>query len=104
MKKRYWAGLGILAFGAHLATQAFWIVPRSLTLREIDIQSPNWRGGPLRIALLSDVHGDKFHMPIARITSLSQSVARLKPDVILLGGDYAGGHFRRAGPAGAARS
>jgi uncharacterized protein len=102
MKKRLWAGLVIL-IGAILALQAFWLEPRSLTVREIVVESPRWRGAPLRVAMLSDIHGDAFHMPLRRIKSLPASVSALDPDIILLGGDYVGGHFDKSGPRGSAR-
>jgi uncharacterized protein len=94
-------GACIVSFGAFLAAQAFWFVPRSLTVRETEITSPKWQGPPVRIALLADIHGDNFHMPIARIKSLAVSVAALKPDIVLLGGDYTGGHFKKSSPPGA---
>jgi uncharacterized protein len=93
--------LCIFVFGAYLALQAFWFEPQSLTVREIGVQSPQWKGAPVRIALLSDIHGDEFHMPVARVKSLAGSAASLKPDIVLLGGDYAGGHFKKSHPPGA---
>jgi uncharacterized protein len=100
MKKRRLVVIGILAMlalGIGLASLAFWIEPRSLTVREMTIQTPQWRGPPLRVALLSDIHGDQFHMPVSRIRALAVAASTLKPDVILLGGDYVGGHFQQSG-------
>lgn len=97
-----WVFLAALVLGAYLALQAFWFVPRSLTVREIAIQSPEWRGPPLKIALVSDIHGDEFHMPVSRIKAIAADVTALKPDIVLLGGDYVGGHFRKSGLPGAA--
>ena len=97
------AAFVLVVVGTYLAAQAFWFVPRSLMVREINVQSPQWNGPPLRVALVSDIHGDRFHMPIARIKSLGDSVASLKPDIVLLGGDYTGGHFARSGLPGSRR-
>jgi uncharacterized protein len=104
MKKRRLVMVGILAtlaLGIGLASNAFWIEPRSLTVREMTIQTPQWRGPPLRIALLSDIHGDQFHMPVKRIRALSAAAAALQPDIVLLAGDYVGGHFGQSGLPGA---
>lgn len=100
---RWRVALVILALGVYLASRAFWFEPQSLTIREMSIQTPDWKGPPVRVALLSDIHGDQFHMPVSRIKGLAQSIAVLKPDLVLLGGDYVGGHFAQAGLPGASR-
>lgn len=97
------AAFGVVVIGGYLALRAFWFEPQSLTVREMEVHSPSWRGAPVRIAVLSDIHGDKFHMPVARVKSLAVSVAGLNPDVILLAGDFAGGHFKKSRPPGASR-
>ena len=96
--------IGLVIIGIFLASLAFWIVPRSLTVREMSVQSPRWKGPPLKVALVSDTHGDRFHMPPSRIRALSLAVTNLKPDIILLGGDYVGGHFAQSGLPMAQRS
>jgi uncharacterized protein len=97
------AVFGIVVLGLYLGTRAFWFEPQSLTVREMEVQSPRWQGAPLRVALLSDIHGDEFHMPISRIKSLARSVDTLKPDIVLLAGDYVGGHLKKSSPPGSKR-
>ncbi|MFP1130526.1 metallophosphoesterase [Asticcacaulis sp. W401b] len=56
------------------------------------------------MAVLSDIHVDALHMPPERVRRIAEQVRALRPDVILLAGDYVGGHGLEAGPPRAARS
>jgi predicted MPP superfamily phosphohydrolase len=92
------AGLALLAF------IAFWGEPRSLTARTFSVETPSWMTEPLRVALVSDVHVDGVHMRPGRVARIVERVGALRPDVVLLAGDYVGGHLERAAPPGAARA
>lgn len=83
----------LVIFGIFLAFIAFWYEPRSLVVKEVKIESPHWHGKPIRIALISDIHADNFHMPLSRVKSIVAQTNSLNPDLVFLGGDYAGGHF-----------
>ncbi|EGF91928.1 calcineurin-like phosphoesterase family protein [Asticcacaulis biprosthecium C19] len=82
-------GLGVIA----MAADAFWFEPRSTVVSEFDVEVPAWPKdtAPLRVVLLSDIHVDDVHMPPERVRKIAEQVAGLKPDVILLAGDYIGG-------------
>ena len=58
-----------------------------------DVALPNWPAGqtPLRIVQLSDLHGSWLDMPPDRISGIVAQVNALRPDVVVLTGDYIGG-------------
>ena len=89
---------------AWLAFVAFWQEPRTLTVRALEVETPSWRARPLRVAFISDIHVDRFHMPPRRVAEIASRTGELAPDIIILGGDYVGGHFLRSGLPEAARS
>jgi uncharacterized protein len=99
--------LALLALiGAWPAYRAFWGEPQEFTVRRFDVQSPRWPASapPMRIALLSDIHVDGFHMSPARVRRIAARVAALEPDIVVLAGDYVGGHGIRSGPEFGARA
>jgi hypothetical protein len=44
----------------------------------------------LRVAALADLHAGFPHMPLSRVRGIVEATNRLKPDVVVLLGDYAG--------------
>lgn len=82
-----------------LVDAAFWREPRSLSLGYVRVATPSWPKGtaPLRIALISDIHVDRGHMPPERVRRIAETVNALSPDLIVLGGDYVGGLWGEAG-------
>jgi uncharacterized protein len=92
--------------GAWPAYRALWGEPQEFTVRRFEVQSPAWPAAapPLRIALLSDIHVDEFHMPPERVRRIAMIVAALQPDIVVLAGDYVGGHGIRSGPQYGGRS
>lgn len=95
-----------MLIGAWPAYRAFWGEPQEFTVRRFEVQSPAWPASapPLRIALLSDIHVDEFHMPPDRVRRVAAQVAALEPDMVVLAGDYVGGHGIRSGPEFGGRS
>ncbi|MBW8816260.1 MAG: metallophosphoesterase [Caulobacterales bacterium] len=94
-------GLVLFASLYVLGVWAFLIEPETLVVRHVRIESPAWRGPPLRIGVLSDTHVGAPHMSARR---LGQVVARLTqedPDLVVFLGDYVGGR-ERAGARSAA--
>lgn len=75
--------LGIVMFGVAEAVQD----PRIVRYR-VEVAGIS---APVRIVQLSDTHGDVVDMPPARLDRIVAQVNGLKPDMIVLTGDYMGG-------------
>lgn len=75
-----------------LAIWAFFIEPRSLTVRHVTVESAVWSGPPVRIGVISDTHVAAPHTDVARIVDLVDQMNAQRPDLVVLLGDYAGGH------------
>ena len=75
-----------------LGVWAFLIEPATLTVRHITVESATWKGPPLRIGVISDTHVAAPHTDVGRIERLAQRMNVERPDVVMLLGDYAGGH------------
>jgi predicted MPP superfamily phosphohydrolase len=61
-----------------------WYEPQALQIEKIPIQTPS-TGGKVRLLQVSDLHLSKFDHYFEKV---SQQIEDLKPDVILLTGDY----------------
>lgn len=61
-------------------------------VRRADLPITNWpaAAGPIRVALISDVHVQGPDMPPARVARLVAQVNAQRPDLILLAGDFVG--------------
>lgn len=82
---------GAAAAGLGLFTYAFAIEPRyRLVTSAYRFTPPRWRKTekPLRIAALADLHACDPWMPLARIEEIVRVTNALKPDLIVLLGDY----------------
>lgn len=75
-----------------LGVYAFLIEPRTLIVRHVTVQSAAWRGAPLRVGLISDTHVGAPHTDVARIRRVVAQMNAEKPDLVVLLGDYVGGH------------
>lgn len=82
--------LGGVAYG--LGVWAFLIEPELLVVRRVAIQSAAWTGPPLRLGVLSDTHVGEPHMPARRVEAIVARLGEERPDLLLLVGDYVGGH------------
>jgi uncharacterized protein len=85
--------LGAAATGAATlgAANAFAVEPRfSLVVKEWDIAHPAWPTGaaPLRIGILTDIHAVEPWMNARRIAGIAARMNALKPDMVVLLGDY----------------
>lgn len=87
-----WAlvSLSVVTWG--LGVWAFLIEPTSLTVRHVTIESATWQGPPLRIGLISDTHVASPHTDVARVRAVVARMNEEHPDIVMLLGDYAGGH------------
>lgn len=87
-----------------LGVWAFLIEPATLTVRHVIVESAGWTGPPLRIGIISDTHVAAPHTDVARVERLVARMNAERPDVVVLLGDYAGGHEPAAARARPERS
>lgn len=87
-----WSLAGAAAAAWGLGVWAFMVEPNTLTVRQVTVESPQWRGPPLRVGIISDTHVAAPHMDVARVRGLVDRMNAERPDVVVLLGDYAGGH------------
>lgn len=87
-----WSLGAIAALGWGLGVWAFLVEPATLTVRHVTVASAQWRGPPLRIGVISDTHVAAPHTDVARIERVVARMNAERPDIVVLLGDYAGGH------------
>jgi predicted MPP superfamily phosphohydrolase len=86
-------GLGaIAAVFWSLGVWAFLVEPATLTVRHVTVESAAWSGPPLRIGVISDTHVAAPHVDVPRVLDLVERMNAEAPDVVVLLGDYTGGH------------
>ena len=92
--------LALLAVAALLALWAFVVEPDRLVVREVALGLPRWPAdaGELRLVVVSDLHTGSPHVDAAKLDRLVEESNRLRPDAVLLLGDFvisgvAGGEF-----------
>ncbi|MGE0596873.1 MAG: metallophosphoesterase [Hyphomonadaceae bacterium] len=88
--------LGLFELLYWASVYAWLIEPRTLTVRRVEIVSTQWRGEPLSIGLIGDTHVPGPHMSAARMERIVARMNALRPDLVVLLGDYAGGHAAEA--------
>lgn len=76
-------GFGILAYAYREAT-------REPIVRGTEVALPDWPAGapPVRVLLLSDLHVGGPDMPPERVARIVAEANRLRPDLVLLAGDF----------------
>jgi predicted MPP superfamily phosphohydrolase len=79
-----------------LNVYAWFIEPNRLTVRRIEIASEDWRGPPLTMAVVGDTHVGGPHVDSARVGRVVERVNALRPEIVLLLGDYVNGHLTDA--------
>jgi len=85
------AASGIVALGAGGTAYAVGVEPQMrLVVSQWTVPHVHWpkEMPPLRIVVLTDIHASDPWMPIARIRGIVEHTNALKPDVIVLLGDY----------------
>jgi len=55
---------------------------------EYEVQAPGWTAPPLKVLLLSDIHVIAPDMPVKRLRRIVRQANALKPDIILMAGDF----------------
>ncbi|MEQ1619213.1 MAG: metallophosphoesterase [Terricaulis sp.] len=96
--RRRWIVLGALALfeAAYWVNVYAWLVePNLLVVRRVEVVSEHWRGPPITIAALGDIHVGGPHVDVARVQRIVRRVNALKPDFVVLLGDYVDGHAPR---------
>lgn len=101
MRKLLIAVIALLVALAALVFYAHSEALRDPVVRAATIKLPNWPAGakPVRAVLISDIHLDNQAMDAARLARIVAQIDALKPDIVLLAGDYIYGHD----PAGATK-
>lgn len=97
--RRRWVLLGALAIVelAYWVNVYAWLIePNRLEVRRVTIESAQWHGPPLTIAAIGDVHLDGPHMNTARLERIVRRTNGLRPDLVVLLGDYVAGHAPKA--------
>ena len=95
------AFLGLIAAGASGMSYAVGIEPRyRLKVADYRLTLDAWAGvEPMRIAILADIHACRPWMPVERILEIVNRTNALRPDLVLLLGDFTAGMRRfRTGP------
>jgi predicted MPP superfamily phosphohydrolase len=93
-----WALVALALAVIVLGVWAFWLEPASLTVAEERVLLPAPLGGPLRLAVLTDLHvGSRFN-GLDRLRQIVDRTNAARPDVVCLLGDLviqgvAGGRF-----------
>ena len=98
------AALAVFEVALWLHVYAWFIEPNRLIVRRVEIESPYWSGAPLTIAAIGDTHVASPHVDSARMGRIVARVNALRPDIVLLLGDYAGSHESEARRTGRERS
>ena len=90
--------LGVILTGLFAATYGFIIEPAlRLRVKRWRIRRSGWTAPRLRIAIISDLHAGGPIVPLPRVQQVVRRTNALKPDVIVLLGDFAASHrFVRA--------
>jgi predicted MPP superfamily phosphohydrolase len=88
-----WAALAVVLTAAYLVNLDAWLIePESLVVRRVDAASSDWHGAPLTIAAIGDTHVGGPHMDAARMGRIVQRINALRPELVVLLGDYMYGH------------
>lgn len=85
--------LGIFLAGLFASAWAFFIEPAlRLRIKRHRITRDDWTATPLRVAIISDLHVGEPFVTLRRVEKIVARANALKPDLVVLLGDYAAGH------------
>jgi len=91
-----WSAIILTSVVWGLGVDAFLWEPETLVVRRVDVESRTWKGAPLRIGVISDTHMGAPHMSVGRLKSIVRQMNSEHPDIVVLLGDFAGGHVAAA--------
>ena len=82
--------LTVALAAAALALWALWIEPRRVLLRRRTLRVPRWPAelAGLTVGVISDLHAGAPHVDERKVERLVARLARAKPDLVVLLGDY----------------
>ena len=86
------AAIAVVEVGYWLNIYAWFVEPNQLVIRRVDIVSAEWSGPPITIAAISDTHVGGPHVDAARMGRIVQRINALRPELVVLLGDYVNGH------------
>ncbi|MGY4305916.1 putative MPP superfamily phosphohydrolase [Bradyrhizobium sp. USDA 4369] len=94
---------GLAATGFSTATYGVGIEPLRLGITDYHVRPRNWPVGlELKIAAIADIHACDPWMSLAHIETIVARTNALRPDLIVLLGDYVAGHRHHIGRIDAA--
>ena len=76
------------AAGTAVAAYAAAVEPWRLLLRHHTIPLPGWRGAPLRVGILADIHAALPQMSPGRVARIARRLLAEAPELVLLPGDF----------------
>lgn len=81
---------GIAAVGIAAALAGGWVLPRTLSTREVPLRLPRWPADldGLRVAVVADLHAGCPGVPLRQVRAVVDRVEAAGPDVVLMLGDY----------------
>ncbi|MGE3141744.1 MAG: metallophosphoesterase [Hyphomonadaceae bacterium] len=85
------AALALFEAAYWLNVYAWLIEPNLLVVRRVTVESAQWHGPPITIAALGDTHVASPHVNARRVGDVVQRINQLRPDLVVLLGDYVGG-------------
>lgn len=92
----YVAAIALFETAYWLNIYAWLIEPNQLVVRRVEIVSEDWHGAPLTIAAIGDTHVGSPHVDAARMGRIVARLNELRPELVVLLGDYVGGHVPAA--------
>lgn len=80
----------LVAFGLVLTGWAYWTAIADPVVREAELALPGWPAGApaVRAVLISDLHVAGPDMPPARLARIVAQINALRPDIVLIAGDF----------------
>jgi predicted MPP superfamily phosphohydrolase len=87
-----WLVIFLVTVAWGLGVRAFLWEPETLIVRRVEVVSALWKGEPLRVGVISDIHGAGPHMSVGRLESIVAQMNSERPDIVLLLGDFVAGH------------
>lgn len=85
--------LGVFLAGLFVSAWGFFVEPvLRLRVKRHRITRADWTAPPLRIAAIADLHVGEPYVSLRRVQRIVARTNALKPDLIVLLGDYAAGH------------
>ncbi|MCW3780185.1 metallophosphoesterase [Defluviimonas salinarum] len=85
--------LGVFLAGLFTSAYAFFVEPAlRLRVRRWQVRPEGWRGAPLRIAVVADLHMGEPFVPLRRLRRIVARTNALGADLVVVLGDLAAGH------------